>query len=104
MEQVNQTLQEANTFLDGFLTFIEVLLAYIVPIALIVLVILIFCKVFSKFANYLVSVSESIAKAIVGLANGIKCLESKKSKIITPIVTVVYIALVITYLVFKYSE
>lgn len=44
MEQVNQTLQEANTFLDGFLTFIEVLLAYIVPIALIVLVILIFVR------------------------------------------------------------
>lgn len=94
-------IEASTTFLSTLLSVLTVILVGVIPVILIAIIIMIFCGAFSKIANYLVKTADSISKAIVSFANGLRALESKKSKIILPIVTAVYIACVITYLVLR---
>lgn len=88
-------------FLSTLLSVLMAILVGVIPVLLIIVVIMVFCSAFSKIADYFVKTADSISKTIVGFANGLRALESKKSKIILPIVTVIYIACVITYLVLR---
>lgn len=94
-------MSETTSFLTTLLSIITVILIGVIPMLLVVTVIMIFCGAFSKIAAYLTKTADSISKAIVGFANGLKALESKKSKIITPTITVVYIVCIIVYLVLR---
>lgn len=94
-------MDKITTFLSTLLSVMTAILIGVIPVLLIVTIIMIFCGAFSKIADYLAKTADSISKAIVGFANGLRALESKKSKIILPIVTAIYIACVITYLVLR---